>query len=69
MCNWKITMKQLRVQINVNKLQVRMILRAKKRLQSHLKRKKRHGMVMLVCMNAVKHSALQPSKARAQYNK
>ena len=69
MCNWKITMKQLRVQINVNKLQVRMILRAKKILQSHLKRNKRHGVVMFVRMNTVNYSALRPLNACAQNKK
>ena len=42
---------------------VRMILRAKKRLRAHLKRKKSHGMVMFIYMNWVHVSALQPLNA------
>ena len=42
---------------------------AKKILQAHLKRKKKHGMGMFMYMNAVNYSALQTSNARAQHNK
>ena len=50
MRNWKGTMKRLNETIKINKLQVSKILRAKKRLQAYMKRKKIHGMVMFICM-------------------
>ena len=46
-----------------------MILRAKKRVQSHLKINNRHGMVMFVSMNAVNNSELQPSNKIVQNRK
>ena len=69
MRNWKTTMKQLCERIKINKLRARMILRENKILRSHLKRNKRHEMVMFVYMNAVKFSAFQPSKERAQHRR
>ena len=48
------------------KLWVCMLLRTKKRLRSHPKRKKRNGIVMFIYMNVVNYSALQPSNTRAQ---
>ena len=40
---------------NTNKLRVRMLLIAKTIPRAHLKRKKRHGMVMFVSISAVKN--------------
>ena len=48
---------------------MRMILWDKKRLRAHLKRKKRHGIVMFVSMNEVNNYALQPLNTREQHNK
>ena len=56
--NWKATMKQLHVWIKINKLRVRMILTAKKRLQENKNINKRNGMVMFVYRNAVNYYAL-----------
>ena len=67
--NWKEKMKLLCARININKLQVLMILRAKKILVVNLKINKTHGMVMFVSMNAVKNSALQYPNARVQHKK
>ena len=53
----------------MNKLQVRSILRATKKLQEHVKRKKNHGMVMFLYMNAENYSAFKPSNTYAQYKK
>ena len=58
------TTKLLRVRIRINKLPVRMILRAKKRLQARIKRKKRYVMVMFVSMNVVNTSNVQHIKTR-----
>ena len=38
----------------MNTIQVHMILRAKKRLLAHQKRKKKHGMGMFISINEVK---------------
>ena len=53
--NWNATTKQPRAWIKKNKPQVRMILRARKILWAHLKRKKRNGMVMFLSMNMIKN--------------
>ena len=67
--NWKATMRQLRVRININKLWVHIILRAKKILWAHLKWNKSHGMFIFVFMNVVKKYVLQPPNAHAQHSK
>ena len=46
-----------------------MILRAKKILREHMKRKKSHGKVMFVSMNVVNKNVLQPSNAREKHRK
>ena len=43
-----------------------MIIRARKRLQTRLKRKKNHVMFMLVCMNAANTSSTQHVNAHAE---
>ena len=53
----------------MKKPQVCMILRENKRLLAHLKINKRHGMVMLLSMNAVNNYALQPSNACTHHRK
>ena len=67
--NWKSTTKQIFLQIKMKKPQVCMILRENKRLLAHLKINKRHGMVMLLSMNAVNNYALQPSNACTHHRK
>ena len=52
-----------------NKLQVHVIIRVKKRLRAHLKRKKGKTMVVFVYMNMVKNYALKPLNASAQHRK
>ena len=69
MWNWKETTKQLCARIKINNNRVRMILMPKKRLRAHPKIRKRHRIVTFIYMNAVKHSALKPSNARAQNSK
>ena len=64
MKNWKATTKLICVQININKILVRMISRVNKRLRSHPKRKKSRGIVMFISMNAVNNYSLQPFNAR-----
>ena len=53
-------------QANIKKIKVRMIIRARKRLQARLKRKKNHVMVMLVCINVENTSADQFMNMHAQ---
>ena len=43
-----------------------MVMSARKILQARLKRKKKHVIVMLVCMNEVNTSAIQRVKERTQ---
>ena len=52
--------------ININKLQVRMILRARKRLRACPKRNKRHVMVMFAFIMAENTYYIQRMNARAQ---
>ena len=44
-----------------------MILRVNNILQAHLKRNKKHKMVMFVYMNVLKNSELQPLNARVHH--
>ena len=67
--NFKSTMKWLRAQININKLRVCMILRAKNRPQEHPKRKKVQVMFIFVYMNAVNNDVLQPLNVHAHHRK
>ena len=69
MRNCKATTKQLCAWIKINKIQVLIILRANKRLRTHLKRKKNHKTVIFLSMNAVTNYALQPSNVHAQHRK
>ena len=55
--------KKLRAQIK-KKIWMRIIIWAKKRLQTCLKRKKRHVIVMFVSMNAINTSFIQHMNAR-----
>ena len=55
MWNLRATTKQLHARIKTKKRQVYMILRVMNRIQAHLKRKKRHGMVRFVSINEVKN--------------
>ena len=68
--DWKASKKKIctiRKQVKINKLQVRMILRESKRLQSRLKRNKINVMVMFAYMNVAKTYHIQRINARAQH--
>ena len=69
MSNWKETMKQICTQINIINLRVCMLLRERKILQAHMKRKKSHRVVMFIYMNVANYPALQPLNACDQNKK
>ena len=65
--NWKAY--RLRARIKLDKLLVHMILRAKKRLQSRLKRDKSHVMLMLASMNVANTYHIQHMNTREHHNR
>ena len=59
-------MRAKRKQININKILVYITMGAMERPQAHLKRKKKHVVVMFACMNEVNNYGIQRINAHAK---